>query len=57
MMDALNGNKTYLAAAGMIAYAVIGLALGLHTSDKAVELILQALAIIGLRHGIAKVQE
>lgn len=51
----LSGNKTYLAAALMILFAGGGIALGEIEMARAGELIIEALAIMGLRAGIAKV--
>jgi len=50
----MNGKKTYLAAAGMVLYALSGLALGQVDPSEAWPLILQAAAIFGLRHGIKR---
>lgn len=54
MLKTINGYKTYLTAAAIVVYAIGGFALGLQSADQAVELVLQAFAIVGLRHGIAK---
>ena len=51
MIAALNGWKTYIAAALMIAKVLIDYVLG-HGIN--LELLLEALAIAGLRHGMAK---
>jgi hypothetical protein len=48
----LKGKKTYLAVVAMVAFAVIGLALGKLDSTDAVTLMLQAAAIAGLRNSM-----
>jgi len=53
MQQPLAGKKTYLIAAAMILYAVCGLLLGYTEPDAAITLILEALALAGLRLGIA----
>jgi len=55
MLKNIDGYKTYLTAAAIAVYAIAGVALGLHSPDRVVELLLQASALIGLRHGISKV--
>jgi hypothetical protein len=52
----LANKKTYLAAAAMITYAVSGVALQYVEPGHALEICLQAAAIIALRIGIAKAQ-
>lgn len=47
----LKGKKTYFAAAGMILYAILGLALGQLSHDAAMVLFFNALGIAGLKHG------
>jgi len=54
MIEFFKGKKTYLVAAGMIVYAVLGMQLGQLDQDTTVQLILQALGFTGLRLGIAK---
>lgn len=51
-MKSLEGKKTYIVAAGMVAYAVIGAALGYVEIDRAIELLMEAAALAGLRNGI-----
>lgn len=53
-MKFLNGYKTYLIAAAILAYALLGVGLGDMDGAKFVELILEASALAGLRHGISK---
>jgi len=50
----MNGRKTYIVGIAMIVYAVAGVASQSHDFNSAIELILEALAIMGLRHGISK---
>lgn len=52
----IDGNKTYIVAFGMIVYALLGVGLNLHTPDRVGELILAALALIGIRSGIKKLE-
>ena len=54
MWKSVDGYKTYLTAAAIGVYAIGGFAMGLHSQDRVVELFLQAFALVGLRHGIAK---
>lgn len=51
-----NGYKTYLVAAAMLVYALIGLALGWVPAEAGMGLVFQALAIAGLRHGVEKLK-
>jgi hypothetical protein len=46
------GKKTYIAAAAMAIYAVVGCVFGIHSSDTMIQLLLNAAGIAGLRHGI-----
>jgi hypothetical protein len=55
-LEPLAGKKTYLAAAALVAYAVGGYALGYVEPVTAVEFVLQAAAIVGLRLGISKAE-
>lgn len=48
----LQGKKTYLVSAAMIAYAVLGVVLGYHGTDRAIELALTALGMGALRNGM-----
>lgn len=48
----LRGKKTYIIALATVSYAVAGLLLGLHTPEKAVELVLAALGLGALRNGM-----
>lgn len=47
-----NGKKTYAAATLMVVYAVSGVILGHLEQEQAVQLILEALAIAGLRRAL-----
>jgi hypothetical protein len=53
-MSFLEGKKTYIVVLAMIAFAASGLFLGRLDGQEAVKLILEALAILGLRDAIAK---
>ena len=50
----LDGYKTYIIGIAMICYAVGGLTAGKVDGGTAIEVILEALAIMGLRVGITK---
>lgn len=50
----LDGYKTYIAAAGLALFGLLGLALGHLSGAEAGQLLIEALAIAGLRHGVAK---
>lgn len=52
-MTFLTGKKTYFVAAGMVLYAVLGVAFGSFDWNHAADLIWQAAAIAGLRHGVS----
>jgi len=52
----IDGNKTYIVSIGMIVYALLGVGLDLHPADRAGELVLAALALVGLRSGIKKLE-
>jgi len=54
-MSILKGKKSYIVAAAMLAYAVIGVVLGRIPNADAGLVILEALAVAGIRHGIAGV--
>jgi len=54
MFVPLEGRKTYLIALAMIVYALIGYALGDMPQVESGKFIMEALAIAGLRAGIAK---
>ena len=47
-----NGKKTYVVGIAMICYALGGLVSGLLELDSAIQTILIALGIMGIRHGI-----
>lgn len=53
-IDSLSGYKTYICAGLMVLYAVSGYLLKDQTQNQAMTLILQALAISGLRSGIQR---
>lgn len=48
----MQGKKTYLAAVGLILFAVGGAITGAHDYGHAVELLIQAGALIALRLGV-----
>lgn len=48
----LKGKKTYIAGIALICYALGGAVAGKLDITVAVQLVLEALAIMGLRHGI-----
>ena len=48
----LDGYKTYIIAACMVAYAILGVILGKIDGNTVVATILEALAIAGLRKGV-----
>ncbi len=50
----LKGYKTYIIGVALICYAVGGLIVGEVSGETAVQSILIALGMLGLRHGIAK---
>ena len=51
--ESLSGYKTYLIVLITVFYAVIGVALSLHTLDQAIQVVLAALAVAGLRNGLS----
>lgn len=53
MYTLLRGRRTYLVVLAMLVYAGLGLALGKIEDGEAMKLILEALAVAGLRAGIA----
>jgi len=54
MLRNIDGYKTYIVASLTIVYAVIGVGLGFHDHPTAVEMILAALGLSTLRHGVSK---
>jgi len=54
MLKALEGKKTYLAAALGIAVALAGAYFGVISNDAAVELFVGSLAMVGFRSAMAK---
>jgi len=53
-MEPLAGKKTYVVAVLMALYAISGLLLDQVSTTQAVEMVLAALALLGLRLGIKK---
>jgi len=53
MLYAIRGRRTYIIAVCMVIYAVLGFFLGKQTQDEMVMMVLNALAVAGLRAGIA----
>ena len=53
-MDVLKGRKTYVIAVLMLAYGLGGLALGELEAAEVGRIVLEGLALAGLRAGIAK---
>lgn len=51
-MTKIKGKKTYIIAGGTVAYAILGIVLGLHDANTTMELILEAAMVSGIRHGI-----
>ena len=49
----VKGKKTYFVAAAMASYALVGMTTGWMEQSQAVALLFQALALAGIRHGIA----
>lgn len=56
-IDSLSGKKTYIIAGLMVIYAVSGYLLNDLSQAQAMSLILQALAISGLRNGVGQLQK
>jgi hypothetical protein len=54
-MEFINGKKTYIAGFTLLAWAIYAGTTGIIDGATAVELILMASAILGLRHAVAKV--
>lgn len=54
-MNFLSGKKTYIVGVGMILYGVGGWVAGIHDYNTAIKMVLEALAIMGLRAGVSKV--
>jgi len=54
MTQFFQGKKSYLAGGGMIAYAVLGFALGYQSADEAFKLASMGAGVMGLRAAIAK---
>jgi len=55
-MSLINGNKVYLVALGMVTYAILGVALGLHDVQRGMDLVLAALVAGGFRSAISKLE-
>ena len=54
LLNFLKGKKTYFIALGMIVYAVLGLVFKYHSSDVAMQIIFNALGLMGLRLGVTQ---
>ena len=54
ILEAINGNKTYIVAGLTIAYALLGMWLGDMTWAHAIELILAGLGVMGFRSAMKK---
>jgi hypothetical protein len=57
LWNRIDGNKVYIVAGGMIIYAILGLALGLHDTDRTATLVFAALGMMGFRSAIKKIEE
>ena len=55
LMKKIDGNKTYVVALAMAAYAGLGLWLGNMDQAAATEILMQAAGLAGLRHAVDKV--
>lgn len=53
----LSGSKTYIVAAVMIAYAAVEWWTGAMMQDQAIQMMLNALGIGGLRAGVSKAEK
>ena len=53
VMQFLSGKKTYVVVVAMFLFAGLGMYLGKLTGEQSVMLVLEGLAIAGLRSGIA----
>jgi hypothetical protein len=51
----LQGKKTYIVAAALIAYAIFGVYTGQLSQDQAVQVVLNGLGLSALRAGISKI--
>lgn len=56
-MNNLSGYKTYIVVVAMIAYALIGIYLGQVTQEQAMQLVLNALGLAGLRSSVSRVED
>ena len=54
-LTATDGYKSYFAAGLMVLYAVVGLVFNFHEADKAAEVIMAALALMGIAHKADKI--
>lgn len=54
LMEKVSGKKTYLVAIATLLFAVTGVLLGKLEFKEAIELVLGALGIASLRHGMSK---
>jgi len=50
----MNGYKTYIVGVSMIVYAIGGAILGHVAVDDAIGIVLEGLALMGLRHAVSK---
>ena len=55
-MKMLNGRKSYLVAAAMVLYGVLGVLLGKVELNTAIMDVLMGLGIASVRHGIKKIE-
>lgn len=51
----IDGYKTYLIALAMVCYAILGMAAGWINGSVGLPIIMNGLALAGLRHGVQKV--
>lgn len=51
----INGNKTYIVGTSMILFALTQYWAGSITGDDAMQMVLTALGLMGIRHGIRKI--
>ena len=54
MFEKINGKKTYISAGLLVLFAIIGLVLGRLPEQEAIKLIIEAMGLASIRHGIAK---
>lgn len=56
LWESLQGKKTYLTAGAMIVYAGLGLVLNYLDATKAAEIFFAALALVGVKSAITKLE-